>query len=198
MSSLQETRENTEQKILLKLMNRLENNPALSQRALALDLNIALGLMNAYLKRCVGKGWIRVSQVPAKRLGYFLTPEGFIEKSKMVTHYLANSFAFFRDARLQCVELFALCVQKGWSKIALVGSGDLAEIVTLMAKGTSIETYIVEISAELSDFDGILITDILSPQVTYDRLVSQITEERLLILDLLHITRIPLHVRGVA
>ncbi|MBL0941277.1 MAG: winged helix-turn-helix transcriptional regulator [Alphaproteobacteria bacterium] len=197
MSSMQETRENSEQKILLKLMNRLENNPVVSQRALALDLNIALGLMNAYLKRCICKGWIRVSQVPAKRLGYFLTPEGFIEKSRMVTNYLANSFSFFRDARLQCVELFALCTQRGWHKIALVGSGDLAEIVTLMAKGTSIETHLVEVSAELNDFDGVLITDILTPQVTYDKLVSRITEDRLLILDLLHITRIPLHVRGV-
>lgn len=198
MSSLQETKENTEQKILLQLMNRLENNPAMSQRALASDLNIALGLMNAYLKRCVCKGWIRVSQVPAKRLGYFLTPEGFIEKSRMVANYLANSFSFFRDARFQCMELFVRCTQMGWNKVALVGSGDLADIVTLMAKGTPIETHIVEISSDLADFDSVIITDILTPQITYDKLVTRITEDRLLILDLLHITRIPLHVRGVA
>lgn len=198
MPPVPKTKENNEQRVLLQLMNRLETNPATSQRALALDLGVALGLMNAYLKRCVRKGWVRVNQVSAKRLGYFLTPEGFAEKSRMVTAYLAHSFSFFKDARIECMTVLVLCARNGWHKLALVGSGDLAEIVTLLAKGTQIVTQLVEVSADLSDFDGVLITDILTPQGTYDALVSKVSEDRLVVLDLLNISRVHLQVRGVA
>ncbi len=74
--------------------------------------------MNQYLKRCVTKGWVRASQISPRRITYFLTPEGFKEKSRMVKDYLARSMTFFRDARAQCEEVFAHCKAQGWSKIA--------------------------------------------------------------------------------
>ena len=66
---------------------------------------IALGLANAYLKRCVKKGLIKVSQAPANRYAYYLTPKGFTEKSRLTAEYLTISFNFFRDARAQCAAL---------------------------------------------------------------------------------------------
>ena len=43
-------------RIVLGLLEFVERNGAQSQRKLASDLGIALGLVNAYLKRCVKKG----------------------------------------------------------------------------------------------------------------------------------------------
>ena len=63
-------------KITLGLLNMVHDNSATSQRSMAGDLGIALGLANAYLKRCVKKGLIKVSQVPANRYAYYLTPKG--------------------------------------------------------------------------------------------------------------------------
>ena len=48
--------------ITLKLLNAVEENSALTQRTAAQDLGIALGLVNAYLKRCVQKGWVKVAR----------------------------------------------------------------------------------------------------------------------------------------
>ena len=70
------------------------------------DLGIALGLANAYLKRCVKKGLIKVSQVPANRYAYYLTPKGFAEKSRLTAEYLSVSFNLFRDTRAQFTDLF--------------------------------------------------------------------------------------------
>ena len=88
-----------EAKITLGLLSAVEANSALTQRSVASDLGIALGLANAYLKRCVRKGLVKVKQVPANRYSYYLTPKGFAEKSRLTAEYLSISFNFFRSAR---------------------------------------------------------------------------------------------------
>ena len=61
----------------------VEENSQITQRSLASELGIALGLTNAYLKRCVRKGWVKINQAPANRYAYYLTPRGFAEKSRL-------------------------------------------------------------------------------------------------------------------
>src|SRR5438105_15459112 len=85
--------------IVLGVLDVVERDPSVTQRSVARELGIALGLANAYLKRCVRKGLIKVSQVPRRRYAYFLTPQGFAEKSRLTATYLAHSFSFFRRAR---------------------------------------------------------------------------------------------------
>src|SRR3546814_5378803 len=94
---------------MVHLLSEIERNPSFTQRGLANELGIALGLMNQYLKRCVTKGWIRASQVSPRRITYFLTSEGFKEKSSMVKDYLARSMTFFRYARTLCEDIFEVC-----------------------------------------------------------------------------------------
>ena len=54
-----------ETKITLGLLNAVGRDSALTQRSMASELGIALGLANAYLKRCVRKGLIKMSMAPA-------------------------------------------------------------------------------------------------------------------------------------
>ena len=63
-------RDSREDSIVLDLLERIDDSEAVSQRRLANDLGIALGLTNAYIKRCIGKGLIKVSQAPARRYKY--------------------------------------------------------------------------------------------------------------------------------
>ena len=96
----------------------------MTQRSLALRLGIAVGLANAYIKRCVRKGWVKAQAVPAKRYAYYLTPKGFSEKSRLVGEYLTSSLGFFRKARAQCADCLAYGHTRGWRRLALVGDGD--------------------------------------------------------------------------
>ena len=190
MAAFQKTREQTEQHVMVHLLSEIERNPTFTQRHLASNLNIALGLMNHYLKRCVTKGWIRASQVSPRRITYFLTPEGFIEKSHMVKDYLARSMIFFRDARMQCEQNFALCHLHNWTKVALVGQGDLADIAQLVASGLGLNMTVVSINDDLKRFDAVMVTDIINPQQTYDTIANKVEPQRLLTLDLLHISKL--------
>src|SRR6516162_6164706 len=90
-------------RIMLGLLDAVEQERVQSQRHLASELGIALGLVNAYLKRCIKKGLVKVRQAPARRYAYYLTPQGFAEKSRLTVEYLSYSFSFFRRAKADCM-----------------------------------------------------------------------------------------------
>src|SRR5499425_2423870 len=115
-------------RIVLGLLESLERDGGQSQRRLASELGIALGLVNAYLKRCVRKGLVKVSEVPARRYAYYLTPQGFAEKSRLTVEYLSYSFSFFREAKTDCSRLFQAARARGVRQVVLAGRSDLAEI----------------------------------------------------------------------
>ena len=120
-------------RIVLGLLESVERDGAQSQRKLASDLGIALGLVNAYLRRCVKKGLLKIGQAPARRYAYYLTPHGFAEKSRLTVEYLSSSFSFFRRAREDCSLVLKAAQARGWKRIALIGVSDLAEIATICA-----------------------------------------------------------------
>src|SRR6266568_5049556 len=115
-------------RIMLGLLESVGRDGGQTQRRLASELGIALGLVNAYLKRCIKKGLVKVSEAPARRYAYYLTPQGFAEKSRLTIEYFSYSFSFFRQARADCSAAIAAAKGRGWSRVALAGVSDLAEI----------------------------------------------------------------------
>ena len=169
------------------------------------ELGIALGLANAYLKRCIKKGLIKATGAPAKRYAYYLTPQGFAEKSRLTAEYLSISFNFFREARRQCGDLFESCTAKGHKTVLLCGTGDLVEIAVLCVSAQSIKLVGVVESAHndgssaglpvFADFqhappaDAVVVTDMVRPQETYDAIVAAWPERDVLAPRFLNITR---------
>ena len=203
----------SETAITLNLLNAVEENDAVTQRSMAREMGIALGLANAYLKRCVRKGLIKVKQAPPNRYSYYLTPEGFGEKSKLTAQYLAGSFRFFRNARAQCAKALTRCRAQGWQRVALVGVGELAEIATLTARDADMTLVGIidtnsrkrsfadlKVSRNLESFHGIdavIVTDLAKPQATYDALAGKLEDNRILTPSLLQIVRKKKIERGV-
>jgi hypothetical protein len=143
-------------RIVLGLLNSVENDGARSQRHFAAELGIALGLVNAYLNRCIRKGLVKVSEAPARRYAYYLTPSGFTEKSRLTVEYLSSGFGFFRRAKSDCAAVFAQAQQRGLKKLALIGVSDLAEIATICAIETGIDLIeIVDPNAAQERFVGL-------------------------------------------
>ena len=192
--------------ITLGVLQAVEGNDSVTQRSLAKELGIALGLANAYLKRCAKKGLIKVTHAPANRYLYYLTPQGFGEKSRLTAYYLTTSFNFFRSARKECEEIFETCARRNWHRVVLYGQGDLAEIATLSAGETIVE--IVGVIAPGSDqdtfcglkvfpnfkaagpIDAIIITDLSESQARFDELVQHTPPEKILAPRFMHISRV--------
>ncbi len=171
------------------MLNAVHENDKLTQRSIANELGIALGLANAYLRRCVKKGHVKVSQIPKNRYAYYLTPKGFAEKSRLTAEYLSQSFNFFRSARAQCDEAFSLCEKNGWHKVVLVGSGDLCEIAGLCAREYSVT---LTVGADNVGADAALIVDLSDPQAAFDAALKVFPRERVLAPRLLKVSQRPL------
>jgi len=185
------SQETGDPEIVLGLLTSIERNSAITQRKLAGDLGIALGLANSYLRRCVRKGLIKIGQVPLNRYAYYLTPQGFAEKSRLTAEYLTVSFNFFRRARSDCAELLQECAARGWTRVALCGAGDLAEVAVLSAGESEIEVVCVidparaggrcvsvlivgDLAAaqQQGAFGGVILTDTQAPQHRFDELIA--------------------------
>lgn len=145
---------------MLGLLEQVERNGGQTQRRMASELGVALGLVNAYLKRCVKKGLMKVSEAPARRYAYYLTPQGFAEKARLSVDYFSHSFSLFRQARAQYVELFNLATGQDFSRIVLAGVSDLAEIATICAlEGAVVVVAVVDATCDKSKFVGIPVVE---------------------------------------
>lgn len=178
-----------DERIVLNLLNSVDDG-AQSQRRIAEELGIALGLVNAYLKRCIKKGLVKVSEAPARRYAYYLTPQGFAEKSRLTVDYLSSSFSFFRRARSDCSRILAEVVARGASGVVLAGISDLAEIAIICALESNITIVaVVDPKATVVSFMGVpvmtsfdsltvqvgavIVTDLSAPHQTFEAAVER-------------------------
>jgi DNA-binding MarR family transcriptional regulator len=191
-------------RIMLGLLDAVEQEKAQSQRHLASELGIALGLVNAYLKRCIKKGLVKVRHAPARRYAYYLTPQGFAEKSRLTVEYLSYSFGFFRQAKTDCSALFRAAKARGVLNVTLVGQSDLAEIAALCAVEQSINVVglvqagatkdnfigipiVEDFDAVPAPFDCVFITDVTNANETCEMAVARFGIDHVLVPELLRI-----------
>ena len=191
---------------MVALLTAVSDSDQHTQRSLAGRLDVALGLANALLKRCVSKGLIKIQTAPARRYAYYLTPKGFAEKSRLVAEYLESSLHFFRHARGQYEALFTELAERGITKVAIAGNGELAEIAMLSASaaGVTVQAIIApgrniphfhghpvvgDLAAALVlNAEAVVIADNTAPQAVYDHICTAMPSNRVLAPRLLHVT----------
>jgi DNA-binding MarR family transcriptional regulator len=127
----------------LKLLEKVDNDGTPSQRDLARDLNISLGLVNSFIKRLAKKGYFKIGHLPKNRVRYILTPRGVAEKSRLTYEYIQYSFKFYRDARQKLRDLYAELETQGVLRIVFYGADDLAEIAYISLQQSRIELVAV-------------------------------------------------------
>lgn len=181
---------------MLGLLESVERDGEQTQRRLASELGVALGLVNAYIKRCVKKGLLKAGEAPTRRYGYYLTPQGFAEKARLTVEYLAYSFSLFRRARSEYGEAIGSACGLGYSRIALAGVSDLAEIATICALELGVEVVAVvdassdkpkfvgvpvfaSFDAVTEPFDAVVITALLDPGAVFQETCRRYGSEKI-------------------
>jgi DNA-binding MarR family transcriptional regulator len=194
--------EHENERIVLDLLNSVEHDGDRSQRHIAAELGIALGLVNTYLKRCVKKGLVKVRDAPARRYAYYLTPQGFAEKSRLTVQYLSDSFSFFRLAKSDCANVLQIAKANGFGRLVLAGKSDLAEVAIICAfeAGVSIVAVVdphsegerlvgVSVCKAYDEvkaaFDAVIVTDVAEANASYDAALQACGTERVLVPALL-------------
>jgi DNA-binding MarR family transcriptional regulator len=127
----------------LQLLDEIEKNNMPSQRHLARQLNISLGLMNSFIKRLAGKGFFKVTHIPKNRVRYILTPKGAAEKTRLTYEYIKFSYSFYKDARKKLRRILQQLENEGVRRIAFYGASDLAEIAYVSLQETNLNLVAV-------------------------------------------------------
>ena len=92
---------------LLKILN---DDPRLSQRALAEKVGTSLGKVNFCLAELTKRGWIKVNRFKDSRnkvgYSYLLTPRGIQEKARLTLHYLKLKAEEYETIKREIEDLY--------------------------------------------------------------------------------------------
>ncbi|MGK0374565.1 MAG: DNA-binding MarR family transcriptional regulator [Arenicella sp.] len=172
--------------LTLGLLQAIEQQDDISQRHLAQEMGVALGLANSYLKRCVKKGWIKMTTAPANRYLYYLTPNGFAEKARLTADFFSTSLALFRQSGDEYSAVFDHCMSLGQSRVLLAGLSDLTEIAVMRALQSKIELIaIYQPASPRREFFGVPLVDQRLECDSFDVIVlTSMEQTRELVLEL--------------
>lgn len=190
-----------EASLTLEILEAIETRSDVTQRRLAKQMGIALGLANSYLRRCVRKGLVKIQQAPRNRYAYYLTRKGFAEKSRLTLEYLTSSFDYYNHAGASMVESYCEIAHAGRHRVLFAGMSELAEIASVRAHdfdvdivgtwdaGSKVNRFIGRpvwtALEDADDFDVALVTDLVDPHQTYECLVTACDSEQIKVPQLL-------------
>lgn len=112
---------NSDVATLQNIADTLKEEPLASQRVLAENAGISIGLMNAILKRFVERGWIMLSNVNLRKLSYAITPAGIAELSARSRTFAKRTFAIANKYNETICNAVAQAKKEGKDTIALYG-----------------------------------------------------------------------------
>lgn len=140
----------------LQLLETIEANPQVTQADLATQLGVAVGTVNWYLKRLIGRGYIKIRHMQRRRLLYLITPRGISEKSRLGMRYAQASLRLYRDTRAESIELLQRARGAGYAQVTIEGDGDLAEIcrLTCLEQGMPVASVMRERALPVLQVDG--------------------------------------------
>jgi DNA-binding MarR family transcriptional regulator len=123
----------------LRLLEELERTPIISQRELSHKFGIALGVTNACLKRMVRKGWIRIRGFDHRKIGYYLTPKGFVEKSRLTFHLVSGIVQHYSELKQVISERLLEMQRDGRQRIVFYGVSDEMEVAYITLQGVNLK-----------------------------------------------------------
>ena len=113
---------NSDVATLQTLADTLKEDPLASQRVLAENAGISVGLMNAILKRFVERGWIMLTNVNLKKLSYAVTPAGIAELTARSQSFAKRTFAIANKYNETLCNIVARAKKEGKTKFVLYGN----------------------------------------------------------------------------
>jgi hypothetical protein len=168
-----------------RILEQVASRTPISQRTLARDTGIALGLANLLVRRMVADGWLQMIRVGPNRVRYLITPAGLAERDRRRRAHLAGSVRYYAEARDRISERFATLSAEwqpdargsGEKRIVFCCAGEVAEIGYVCLQRTDLVLVGVVDAAPGHSFFGVPVSpfEALAPgrigDVPFDRLV---------------------------
>jgi len=127
-----------------RILSAIASGNRVTQRSLAAELGIALGLANLLLHRLVKKGHVRVRKIGTRHVRYFMTKAGRDALAAATHLSLANTVHLYTETRemiresLDAVSSDLETAAEAPKRIVLYGAGDVAEIAYISLQATDL------------------------------------------------------------
>ena len=114
-----------------KLLEAIAQDETVTQAGLASGLDIAVGSVNWYIKRLIGRGYLKATRMDRTRLRYNLTSEGMTAFTRNATQYMKDSLQIYRDLRVSAREVVSVMLERGVEQVHLDGDDEIIDILRL-------------------------------------------------------------------
>lgn len=187
----------------LRLLEELEKNPIVSQRELSHRFGIALGVTNACLRRMARKGWIRIRDLNPRRIGYYLTTKGMLEKTRLTIHLISFRVQHYSELKKVIANRLLEMQRDGMQRIVFYGVSDEMEVAYITLQGVNLKLvgiveddeklkpqiifgYELEPVSRVQELkpDGILITSLIENEQKRERLGGIFKQNSICIKDI--------------
>jgi hypothetical protein len=105
-----------------------------TQRSLAGDMGVALGLTNLLIRRLVAKGYVKMAGIGTRHVSYLMTPAGWEALGRATRQSLENTVRLYTQTREQIRSSLSALSSRcdvdadGRKRVVFYGAGDVAEI----------------------------------------------------------------------
>jgi len=152
----------------MRTLEAIEANPHVSQRELAADLGVALGIANACVRTLVRKGMIKIRGENNRSMTYHLTKKGVGHKGALAMQWALNTVDFYREARVCVGATLASLSSVGVKRLVLWGASELAEIAYIAARPAGVEIVGIVGDTESYIKDSLVEVLIGGAEIIYD------------------------------
>ena len=128
----------------LDILQAIGEGEEVTRRDLLHRLDIAGRLADRYIKQLVDKGLLKVRTAPARRILYWLTPQGFAEKARLSYEFISYTYKLYRESHRMASNLLAeLARTHNVRRIIFYGAEPLAEVAAVSLDENKIELVAV-------------------------------------------------------
>jgi len=111
------------------ILDLIEKNKHITQREMALSIGLSVSMVNQHLDIYEKDKLIKRKRYSTKTVEYFVTKKGMERRKLLNIWYLKSSHEVYLSAKDNIIKFLNQVIDKGFKRILLYGSGEVAEIM---------------------------------------------------------------------
>lgn len=152
----------SDEELLENISKTLSVDPHASQRTIAENCNISLGMANAVLKRFIERGWIMVKNLNSCKLVYALSDEGLKTLTARGKKYIKTTFSLINDCSENILTRIAQAKEEGKKSVSLCGNSYIKFLIEYSCKTVGLEFNTFDIGQDIDSENSLKLVGELS------------------------------------
>lgn len=171
------------------ILAAIASGEPVTQRSLAREIGVALGLTNLLIRRLVSKGYVRIAKAERRHVRYMMTAEGWEALVRASRASLENTVRLYTETRdhirATLCDVSRRCPVDGHGqkRIVFYGAGDVSEIAYVSLQTTDLALVGVVDEARAGRFFAL---DVARPDQLTPETVGGVPYAHLVVMSLTH------------